>query len=116
MWLTLASLVLGALPALLQELAAEKQNLLTAQTDQARIASQERIAALEARRDVLVAESRTPWNILIRGLLVAPFAIYIWKLVVVDKILCSTCSTEPLSDWLNGIAIMCLGFYFLKSK
>ena len=121
MWFSLGSLVIGALPALLREIIAAKQSLINARTEQEKIAAQERISVLEARRDVLVAESRTPWNILIRGLLVLPFGVYIWKLVLVDKIWCpfwygSTCSTEPLSDWLMGIAAMSLGFYFLKSK
>lgn len=81
-----------------------------AQTEEERIASQERINALNARRDILLATSRTDrW---IRAAFALPFIIYNAKLVVWDKVL-SLGSTDPLSNELFQIEMICIGFYFL---
>lgn len=81
-----------------------------AQTEEERIASQERINALNARRDILLATSRADrW---IRAAFALPFIIYNAKLVVWDKVL-ALGSTDPLSNELFQIEMICIGFYFL---
>lgn len=121
MFAALLPLLIGAVPAIVRELATARNTLENAKTDRERIYAEERIKALEAHRDVLISEARTPWNSITRTAIVAPFVVYIWKLVIYDKISCpwlygDTCSTDPLSPWLVGLAGMTLGFYFLKSK
>ena len=92
------------------EIADAKVALRNAQTEDERIASQERIASLNARRDVLLASSRLDkW---IRAGFALPFVIYNAKLVVWDKVL-ALGVTDPLSSDLKEIEMMCIGFYFL---
>jgi hypothetical protein len=67
--------LLGLIPGLLNTvngitnaITNEKIKLAGAQTEQERIASQERITSLQAKRDVLIAESgRSNINAIIRG-------------------------------------------------
>ena len=100
--------ILGIVPAVLNTvdgitsaIANEKIALIGAKTDQERIASQERIAALTARRDVLVAEAPTQAGIInawLRALAAAgPIAI-ILKLSLWDKVIGSLvgCSGKTL--------------------
>lgn len=83
-----------------------------AETDKERIAAQERVKTLEARRDVLVAESRSPINSMIRAAFALPFVIYNAKLVLWDKVL-GLGATDGLSPELFQVEIACIGFYFL---
>ena len=87
---------------------------LRASTDQERIHADERAKALEARRDVLVAESGTKINGFIRAGFALPFVIYNAKLVVWDKVL-GLGATDGLSTELFQVEIACIGFYFLYS-
>jgi hypothetical protein len=83
-----------------------------AETDQERIAAEERIKTLEARRAVLVAESGSRLNALMRAGFALPFVIYNGKLVLWDKVL-ALGSTDPLSPELFQVEMACIGFYFL---
>lgn len=111
MWTTILSLLFGALPTIVGEIAKARNNALTAKTDLERIASLERVKALEAQRDVLVAESNTPWNTLGRAFLMAPFGLYFAKLLIWDKLL-EWGNTDPLSPILTALAFAIYGFYF----
>ena len=85
-----------------------------AQTEQAKIAADEEVSKLQAQRDVLVAESGSKINALIRILFAAPCAIYINKLIVYDKVL-GWGSTDDLSNNLWWIVTVVIGFYFVQS-
>lgn len=85
-----------------------------AQTDREKIAADERVKTLEARQAVLVAESGSRINSIIRACFALPFVIYNAKLVVWDKVL-DLGSTDPLSPELFQIELVCIGFYFLHS-
>lgn len=114
MFTAIFSLVLGALPTVINSLAKARLELKQATTEQEKIAANERIKALEARRDVLLKETDTPWNNLARFLFVAPVAAYWSWTIVWDKLLCTgTCSTDPLADWQMHILYGILGYYFL---
>jgi hypothetical protein len=89
-----------------------KVKLANAQTDQERIHAQERVDTLSARKDVLVAESGTRINSLIRAGFALPFVIYNAKLVLWDKVL-ALGSTDGLSPELFQVEVACIGFYFL---
>lgn len=83
-----------------------------AQTDKDRIAAQERIKTLEARRAVLVAESGSRLNAFVRAGFALPFVVYNAKLVLWDKVL-GLGVTDPLSAELFRVELACISFYFL---
>lgn len=83
-----------------------------AETDRQRIAADEQIKTLEARRAVLVAESGTKINAFVRAGFALPFVIYNAKLVIWDKVL-GLGVTDPLSRDLFQVELACIGFYFL---
>lgn len=85
-----------------------------AQTEQARIAADEEVSKLQAQRDVLVAESGSKINAIIRIAFALPCAIYINKLILVDKVL-GWGSTDDLSNNLWWIVFTVIGFYFVQS-
>lgn len=85
-----------------------------ATTDREKVAADERIKTLEARRDVLVAESGSRINSLIRILFALPPAVYLAKIFVYDKVL-GWGVTDPLSDELEQILWVVIGFFFLQS-
>lgn len=119
MWLGILSLVMGAIPAITREIANAKVELNKTQTERERVAAEERIKALEARRDVLVAEAGSPWNTIGRMSITLPVAFYLGWVIAWDKIACKwflpirECTTDPLSDWLSMIALTVVGFYFV---
>jgi hypothetical protein len=86
-----------------------------AETDQERIAAGERVKALEARRDVLVAESGNPWNARMRLFLAFGPAVYLNKIFIWDKVLAPLTNgfTDPLDDNLWKVVAAVIGFYFL---
>jgi hypothetical protein len=111
--------VFGALLSLInpvstvvKELVSERVALTSATTEQDRIASQERIAVLQARRDVLIAASGSRSNRIMRFLLAVGPMIYLNKIFIWDKALARG-STDPLSADLWYVALMVIGFYFL---
>lgn len=121
-FLSILSLFTGVLPAITKEIAQARVDLAKSKTEQEKIAAQERVKTLEARRDVLVAEAGTPWNSITRFLLTFPAIVYVnW--LIYDKTLCpllneqykalGQCSTDPLSPWLTSIFGVIIGFYFL---
>lgn len=91
----------------------EKIAVVNAKTDQERIAAQERINTLQARRDVLVADSnRSSLDIWVRtGFAVGPLYI-LTKIFIYDK---TFDGTTVLSDQLWNVIMVTIGFYFLHS-
>ena len=94
----------------------ERLKLIDAKTDQARITSQERINSLQAKRDVLIAESGgSRINSFIRGSIGASVSILLAKLFVYDKALGQWThgAVEPLDPNLWQIIMAVIGFYFV---
>jgi hypothetical protein len=104
--------LLNPIAAVVKELASERVALTNATTEQQRIESQERITALQARRDVLIAESGSRWNALMRFLLALGPMIYLNKIFIWDKVL-QRGSTDSLTADLWHVALTVVGFYFL---
>jgi hypothetical protein len=123
MWTTLAtsifSLFVGAVPGIVREIAQAKVDLANTETERERIATEERIKALEAKRDVLIANSTTPWDAVFRATVIAPFAIYIAWTVAWDKIACKwfmsavDCTTDPLAPWQTQVLAVLLAYLFV---
>jgi hypothetical protein len=94
----------------------ERLKLIDAKTDEARIIAQERITSLQAKRDVLVAESgRSNINAIIRGSIGASVAFLLAKLYVWDKALGDYTGghTDALDPNLWNVIMATIGFYFL---
>ena len=85
---------------------------IQASTDKEKIEQEERIKALEARRDVLKAESDGRVNGIIRALLAAPIVVFLWKVIIWDKVL-ALGTTDDLSENLWYVTMMVLGFYYV---
>lgn len=130
------SLLLGLVPGLFNTvnsitsaIANERLKLIEAKTDQQRIASQERINSLQAKRDVLVAESgASRINAIMRATIGASVAVIIAKLLVWDKVIgsfagcageagraleCNIYRTDILDPNQWQIITAAIGFYFL---
>jgi hypothetical protein len=89
---------------------------INAKTQEERIAAEERVKTLEARRDVLIAEAGvSKANMLMRTLIAAPVAILFWKIFVYDKALgqWTQGTTDALSAELWQVVMVVTGFYFL---
>lgn len=86
-----------------------------ATTDRERLVADERIKTLQARRDVLVAESGNRINGWIRAGLALPVTIILWKVFVYDKALGQWThgTTDALSPELWQVVMIVIGFYFL---
>jgi hypothetical protein len=124
--------VLNTVDGITKAISDEKIAALTATTQQEQIASQERIAALVARRDVLVAEAPTPtgiWNARVRTFLAAGPVFIIFKITFWDKGIgpffgcvghtepgtCQFFTTDALDPhvWYSCVAV--IGFYLVAS-
>ncbi len=83
-----------------------------AATDAERIAAEQRIEALRARRDVLVSGGWIPAAI--QAAFAVPFIIYLWKLIVWDKVL-GLGATDGLGEYETDIGQAVIAFYFLTA-
>lgn len=101
----LTSLVSG--PAVSQ-LAAAYRARQEAQTDKAKLAADERVKTLEAQ-----ARVHGGLESLARAVIALPFILYLWKIIIFDKIL-KAGVTDPLSSELWNVFYIILGFYFLR--
>ena len=77
-----------------------------------KIEQEERVKALEARRDVLKAESDGRLNAIIRAALAFPVIVFLWKVIIWDKVL-ALGSTDDLSENLWYVSMIVLGFYYV---
>lgn len=94
----------------------ERLKLIDAKTEQSRVASQERINSLQAKRDVLIAESAgSRFNAFVRGSIGASVSILLAKLFIYDKALGQWThgNVEALDPNLWNIVTAVIGFYFL---
>lgn len=111
-------------------IANERLKLISATTDRQKIAAEERITSLQAKRDVLVAESgRSNVNAFLRGCIGASAAVLIAKLLIWDKVIgsfyycagpagqnklgCETFRTDIVDPNQWAVVMAVVGFYFL---
>ena len=79
-----------------------------AQTNETRIAAQERVNTLETQ-----ARVHGRLESIMRALIAAPFIAYLWKIIVWDKLM-KLGVTDPLSTHMWNIFYIILGFYFVR--
>lgn len=106
--------LINPLGRIADKLAAAYVERSNAQTDQQRIAADERIKTLESRRDVILKAQSDPFERWVRIGFSLPFIIFVWKLVVWDKVL-GWGATDNLSDDLWAILYIVLGGYFVDT-
>jgi len=114
MWQLLLGLVTGPLSSISKDLKEAYQSKLNAANDAERIAADERIALLEARKTSILAAQSDPIERWVRIGFTLPFIAYINKLVLWDKVF-SLGTTDPLSPQLSNILMIVLGGYFIDT-
>jgi len=108
--------IFDPISAIADKIADYKIKQLNATTDREKIAAGERVDALNAKRDVMIAEAGSGVNTWMRAAIAAPFMLYLWKLIVWDKIIMGgQVATDNLSDKLWDVGMLVFGFYFLQS-
>src|SRR5258708_38920668 len=121
MWSLLLSLIPGAfqtINGITNAIANEKIAGLNAQTDQERIASQERLSTLTARKELLLANANNPFQRWIMFLYGIGPAFVLTKIYIWDKALGQWTSghTDSLDVNLWWVITAQIAFYFLASK
>lgn len=114
MWNLLLGLITGPLSSISNDLKEAYQSKLKAQNDAERIAADERIAVLEARKTSILAAQSDPVERWVRIGLALPFVIYINKLVLWDKVF-ELGVTDALSSDLRDIMMIVIGGYFIDT-
>lgn len=99
---------------IVREIRAAYESKLRAANDKERIAADERIVILEARRDSILAAQSDPFERFVRIGFAAPFVIYLWKLIIWDKVF-ALGITDNISPDLWNIAYIILGGYFINT-
>lgn len=108
----LFSLFTGPLGTIAKELKEAYLAKQDAKTEQERIAAEERISHLEARKAVILAAQSDPVERFVRIAWALPMVLYTWKLIIWDKIL-QLGSTDNLSPDLWNIYMIVLAGYFI---
>lgn len=116
MWLLKAVMgfLSGPLSDISNDLKEAYQSRLAATNDKERIAADERISLLESRKSIILAAQSDPFERWVRILIAIPFIVYIWKLVIYDKVL-EWGITDNLSIDLWNIFYIVLGGYFIQT-
>jgi hypothetical protein len=107
----------------------ERITAIKAKTDEEKVAAEERAKALEARRDVMLSESKSPWNGLMRFLIALGPMVILNKIFIWDKTIgslqgcagqyaqaiegCKIYRTDLLDPNLWWVLTAVVGFYFL---
>jgi hypothetical protein len=116
------SFLLGLIPGafttingITNAIANEKIAALSATTQQAQIASAERVAALEAQRDALISESnKSSLPIIIQSLIASGPTFILCKIFFYDETGFGT-TNIPNDSALWNVIMVVVGFYFLHS-
>lgn len=121
MWSFLVGLLPGVFSSITSITAAisnAKIAAINATTDQARIAAEEEVSVLQAKRDVLIADaSQSKLDLYMRSLIAVGPAVYLTKIFIYDKVLqqWTLGNTDPLDPNLWNVIMVVLGFYFLAT-
>jgi uncharacterized membrane protein len=112
MWSLLSSIGIGGLTAVLKAIQQERRNAQNATTERERQESEERIEILQQRAEIIKKAQSDPYERFIRMGFALPFVIYIWKLVVWDKVF-GFGATDALSPELSDIMWTVILGYFV---
>lgn len=104
----------GVLSDISNDLKEAHKNKLDAQNDKERIAADERIAILEARKSSILAAQSSPVERWVRIGFAFPFVVYLNKILIWDKVL-GWGVTDSLSPIDVQVFWIVLGGYFIDS-
>lgn len=102
----------GGIAAISRELKDAYRLQLEAKNDAERIEAEKQIAQLEARQAVLIAEQGRWLTAWIRPAIALPIVVYVWKLIIWDKVL-GFGATDNLSPELWKLFWIVIGAYFI---
>jgi len=100
------------LPSIVEQITKERTKQINAKNDSERIKSEERLKILESKKDIILNAQKGKAESYVRIAFAIPFILYIWKLVVFDKIL-GLGTTDGLSPTLEYILWTVLSGYFI---
>lgn len=106
--------LVNPLGRIVDKIADVQTRMAAEQNTAAKIALEGELATLSARRDVILAAQADPFERWVRIGFALPFVLYIWKLVVWDKLL-GWGATDGLSADLWAILYIVLGGYFVDT-
>lgn len=112
MWAVISKLLGIGIPAIIDSITKEKVKLADAKTEQQKIESKERIDILERKKEIILNSQANKIGEWVRVAWALPFIIYVWKLLLWDKVL-GWGITDPLSPTLDYILWTVLGGYFV---
>lgn len=114
MWAILIKILTGGvLQDVTSKLEAAYQAKLNAENDAQKVAADLQIHNLETRRDIILQAQKDRFERWVRILFALPFIVYIWKLVVWDKV-AGLGITDSLSPTLENIMWTVIGGYFVQ--
>lgn len=102
----------GGIAAIGEQLNKAYDAKLKATNDHEKLEAEETIARLQAQQAILTAEQGRWLTAWVRPAIALPFVIYLWKLVIYDKVL-AWGSTDNLSPELWNLMMVVMGAYFL---
>jgi hypothetical protein len=102
----------GGIAAIGGELRQAYEARLKATNDHEKLEAEQTIARLEAQQAIIIAEQGRWLTAWVRPAIAAPFVIYLWKLVIYDKVL-AWGATDNLSPELWQMMTVIIGAYFL---
>jgi hypothetical protein len=102
----------GGIKAIGGELRAAYEARLRAQNDHEKLEAEKEIARLEAQQAILLAEQGRWLTAWVRPAIALPFVLYLWKLIVYDKVL-GWGATDDLSPQLWQMMTVVVTAYFL---
>jgi uncharacterized membrane protein len=105
-------LATGGIAAVGEQLRAAYEARLKATNDHERLEAEKEIARLEAQQSILLAEQGRWLTAWVRPAIALPFVIYLWKLIIYDKVL-AWGATDNLSPELWQMMTVIIGAYFL---
>lgn len=112
MWAVISKLLGIGIPAIIDSITKEKVKLADAKTEQQKIESKERIDILERKKEIILNSQANKIGEWVRVAWALPFIIYVWKLLLWDKVL-GWGITDSLSPTLDYILWTVLGGYFV---
>lgn len=102
----------GGLKAIGEQLNRAHEARLKAKNNTQRIEAEKQIAQLTARQQILLAEQGNRMTRWIRPAIALPIVIYLWKLIIWDKVF-GWGATDDLSPELWKLFWIVIGAYFL---
>jgi len=104
----------GGAKGLAAEWRKARKDSLDAQNSAERLAAEERMDQIAARLEAQTRSEASWVPVIIRALWALPFILYLYKLIVYDKLM-GMGATDPLGEYELFVGRLVLSFYFLDA-